>query len=167
MQAVIDSPAAQGRSAASYDSGTQEQVRKLTYRFMELWSSHAIEQHSQMLAEDADLVNVVGVRFHGRPAIHDLHVQLHRTLFAHSTSRIIDLQIKPFGDNFCIVQAQWEMRGAERLAGWNVPDVRTGWMTLAWIRQDGKWMVTTLHNTDTISVPDLPQPATNAQVGVP
>ena len=167
MQAVRDHPAAtRSSSDVSEASGIAEQVRRLTYRYMDLWSSHQIEEQSRMLTHDADLVNVIGERFHGREAIQALHEQLHRTIFAHSSSRIIDLQIKPITDNVCLVQAEWEMRGAHKLAGWNVPDVRTGWMTLAWIKQDGEWKVTTLHNTDTIPVPDLPHSAKDAGAGV-
>ena len=141
------------------DAREQEaHIRGLTNRYMELWTSHAIEEHSQLLTEDADLVNVIGTRLHGRPAIQEHHEQLHRTIFSDSRSRILDLHVKCLNDATALVHMHWEMRGAAKLPGWNVPDPRTGWMTLVWVCRGGEWRVTSLHNTDTIPLPAQPTP---------
>jgi uncharacterized protein (TIGR02246 family) len=137
--------------------GLQAEVRKRTEQYMALWSEHRIAEHSQLLTEDADLVNVVGVRFHGRPAIQALHEQLHRTIFAKSESRIVEMSVVALSPSIALVHAQWEMKGMAKMPGWNVPEPRTGWMTLVWVNQEGKWLVRAMHNTDAIEVPDLPK----------
>jgi uncharacterized protein (TIGR02246 family) len=135
----------------------QAEVRKRTEQYMALWSAHKIEEHSQLLTEDADLVTVVGVRFHGRPAIQALHEQLHRTIFAKSESRIVEMSVVALSPSIALVHAQWEMKGAAKLPGWNVPEPRTGVLTLVWVNQNGQWLVRAMHNTDTLDVPALPK----------
>lgn len=133
-------------------------IRQETQRFMGLWNSHAIAEHSQMLTVDADLVNVVGLRFHGRKAIQALHEQLHATIFAKSETRLVELTVAALGPTSALAHVHWEMSGAPKLPGWNVPEPRTGVLSLVWVDQGGEWKVRAMHNTDVIEVPALPKP---------
>ena len=111
-----------------------------------------------MLTEDADLVNVVGVRFQGRKAIQALHEQLHKTIFAKSETRIVDLGVVALNAFTGLAHVDWEMTGVAKLPGWNIREPRTGVLTLLWIKQDNVWKVRAMHNTDTLELPDLPKP---------
>lgn len=135
---------------------SEMEIRDLTEKYMALWSQHAIAEHTKLFTEDADLVNVVGMHLHGRQEIFDQHVQLHRTIFANSVSRIIDLSVHLLADEIALVHMNWEMKGAAQLPGWNVPEPRTGVMTLLWVNQGNGWRVRAVHNTDTLPVPALP-----------
>ncbi len=130
-------------------------IQRLMERYMELWNAHAIAEHSQLLTEDADLVNVVGMHVRGRQAIQEHHELLHKILFARSVSRILDMFVRVVDNVTVLVHMHWEMKGAAKLPGWNVPDPRTGVMTLLWVKQ-AEWRVRALHNTDTIPLPELP-----------
>ena len=133
-------------------------VRNATARFFGLWNAHAIAEHSQALTEDADLVNVVGVRFRGRSAIQALHEQLHTTIFAKSETRIVEMTVAALDSMTALAHVHWEMSGVAKLPGWNIPEPRTGVMTLVWVDQAGEWKVRAMHNTDVIEVPALPKP---------
>jgi uncharacterized protein (TIGR02246 family) len=124
--------------------------------YMALWNAHAIAEHSKLLTEDADLVNVVGMHVRGRPEIQKHHEQLHRTIFSKSVSRILELSVHSVDTATVLVHMHWEMKGAAKLPGWNVPEPRTGVMTLLWVKQAGEWQVRALHNTDAMPVPELP-----------
>jgi len=134
----------------------QQAIRNATERYMELWNAHAIGEHSQLLTEDADLVNVVGMHVRGRQDIQKHHEQLHRTIFSNSASRILDLSIAAVDDATVLAHMRWEMKGAAKLPGWSVPEPRTGVMSLLWVKRNGQWRVRSLHNTDAIPVPELP-----------
>lgn len=134
----------------------QEVIRDATEHYMALWNAHAIAEHSQLLTEDADLVNVVGMHVRGRQDIQKQHEQLHSTIFSKSVSRILDLSIAAVDNATVLVHMHWEMKGAAKLPGWNVPEPRIGVMSLLWIKRNGEWRVRSLHNTDAIPVPTLP-----------
>jgi len=131
-------------------------IRRAMDHYMRLWNEHAIAEHSRLLTHDADLVNVVGMHLHGRDQIEKHHEQLHRTIFSKSVSRILELFISAVDETTVLVHMHWEMRGAARLPGWNVPDPRTGVMSLLWVKRAGEWRVRALHNTDAIPVAELP-----------
>jgi uncharacterized protein (TIGR02246 family) len=134
----------------------QDAIRSMTEHYMALWNAHAIEEHSLLLTEDADLVNVVGMHVHGRQDIQKHHEQLHRTIFSKSVSRILNLSISSVDNSTVLVHMHWEMKGAAKLPGWNIPEPRTGVMSLLWVKRSGEWRVRSLHNTDAIPVPELP-----------
>lgn len=131
-------------------------IRRAMEQYMQLWNEHAIREHSELLTEDADLVNVVGMHVRGRDAIQKHHEQLHRSIFSKSVSRIVELFVSHVDDTTVLVHMHWEMKGAARLPGWNVPEPRTGVMSLLWVKRAGAWRVRALHNTDAIPVPELP-----------
>jgi uncharacterized protein (TIGR02246 family) len=143
-------------NAAVEHQTPEDSVRLLVENYMDLWNRHDIEEHSKLLTEDADLVNVVGMHLRGREEIQRQHEQLHRTIFSRMVSRILHLSVRFPTDTTALVHVNWEMRGAVRLPGWNAPEPRTGVMTMLLVNQDGKWMARALHNTDTIPVPSLP-----------
>lgn len=132
------------------------EIRDLTEKYMALWSQHAIAEHAKLFTEDADLVNVVGMHLRGRQAILEHHLELHRTIFSNSVSRIVELSAHLLGERTALVHMSWEMKGAAKMPGWNVPDPRTGIMTLLWVDQGDGWRVRAVHNTDTIPLPPLP-----------
>ncbi len=132
------------------------EIRSKVEQYMTLWTAHRIEEHSKLLTEDADLVNVIGQHLHGREAIQGHHEHLHSTIFAQSSSRIVNLIIQSVADGIALVHMHWEMKGAARLPGWNVPEPRTGVMSQLWVRQQGEWRVRALQNTDAIPMPPLP-----------
>ena len=138
------------------DREHQETIRSMTEHYMALWNAHDIAEHSKLLTEDADLVNVVGMHVRGRQDIQKHHEQLHRTIFSKSVSRIVELSIQSIDNSTVLVHMHWEMKGAAKLPGWNVPEPRTGVMTLLWVKRNGEWRVRSLHNTDAIPVPELP-----------
>ncbi len=135
----------------------QSTIRGRMEHYMALWNEHAIAEHSRLLTEDADLVNVVGMHVQGRQEIQKHHEQLHRTIFSKSVSRILELSIHAVDNATVLVHMRWEMKGAARLPGWDVPEPRTGVMTLVWVKQTSEWRVRALHNTDAIPVPELPK----------
>ena len=135
----------------------EETLRRRMEHYMALWNEHAIAEHSKLLTEDADLVNVVGMHVHGREKIQKHHEQLHRTIFSKSVARILELSVHAVDNATALVHMHWEMKGAAKLPGWNVPEPRTGVMTLVWVKQTSEWRVRALHNTDAIPLPELPK----------
>jgi len=141
---------------AATPAAAHKGVEEFLQKYIALWSRHAIAEHSQLLTEDADLVTVLGSRYHGRAAIQELHEHLHRTIFSQAVTRMTDSSVRFLSDDVALCHVHWEMAGAAKVPGWNIPEPRTGIMTLVCVERDGKWLVRAMHNTDTLPTPELP-----------
>jgi len=73
-----------------------------------------------------------------------------------SASRILDLSMQSIDNTTVLAHMHWEMKGAAKLPGWDVPEPRTGVMSLLWVQRNGEWRVRALHSTDSVAVPELP-----------
>ena len=120
------------------------------------WNRHDMAAFAALFAPNADFVNVLGMQWRGRPEIQATHVTLHRTIFRNSTNRVLSHTVRFPNPATALVHINWEMTGGEGVPGWDVGAVRTGIMTLVLVEEDGQWLITAAHNTDTVAIP-MPQ----------
>src|SRR5579871_3353175 len=135
----------------------ESELREIMEGYFDLWNRHAIAEHSELFAEDADFVNVIGQHWAGRREICERHEQLHRTIFAKSTTRVLSMSVTALSDDLALSHMRWEMHGAAKIPGWNPPDPRTGVFTFLWTKVGGEWKVRAAHNTEKVAFPPLPE----------
>ena len=116
------------------------------------WNNHDVAANSQFFTEDADFVNVIGERFQGRQAIEMQHAKIHQGFMRNSVIKILDRDVRLLSSDIAIAHVQWQMSGVEKVPGWNVPEVRKGVVTYILVLENGRWLVTGAHNTDTLNV---------------
>jgi uncharacterized protein (TIGR02246 family) len=120
---------------------------------IDTWNRHDMTAHVALFHPDADFVNVLGRRMHGRTEIDAIHQRLHRTIFRNSALRSEGHTVRFLTPAIAIVHLNWEMTGAEGLPGWQPAEVRHGLMTWVLVEEDGKWRIVAAHNTDTVPIP--------------
>jgi len=116
------------------------------------WNHHDVTANAALFTENADFVNVVGMRMQGRKEIEALHSKLHQTLMRNSVLCILDRSVRFLSSEVALAHVRWEMTGSESVAGWNISETRRGVFTFVLVREKGRWLVTGAHNTDTIPV---------------
>lgn len=116
------------------------------------WNHHDVKANAALFTEDADFVNVVGVRMRGRKEIEAQHEKLHRTLMRNSVVSIQQRSLRLLSSDVAVAHVQWEMKGGEKVAGWDVRETRHGIFTYILVRENGRWLITGAHNTDTVAV---------------
>ncbi|MEO5924767.1 MAG: SgcJ/EcaC family oxidoreductase [Bryobacteraceae bacterium] len=119
------------------------------------WNRHDMRAYAALFAEDADFVNVVGMHWRGRAEILATHVRLHETIFRDSAIRPLDYSVRLVGPDVAHCIVSWEMTGAHGLENWQVPQVRTGKMSLVLTPAENSpsgWMIAALHNTEAVNI---------------
>lgn len=124
-------------------------VSQLPHRFAWAWNQHDMDAAFADFDDDADFVNVHGVRLHGFEEIVAAHEALHRTIFAHSELTIDDVRLRLITIDSAYVHADWTMRGHATGPGaspdWE--DVRHGTLIFVVARQGSSWRVFAAQNT--------------------
>ncbi len=121
------------------------------------WNRHAMPAFAAQFTQDADFVNVLGVRQRGRPAIEAQHIAIHKTVFRNSQLRTLGQSVRFLTSQVAVAHVDWEMTGHEppALEGWKLPAVRKGVLTAILVCEGDAWRIAALHNTDTVPVPGL------------
>lgn len=123
----------------------------------ESWNRHDMPAYAAQFAQDADFVNVLGMRQRGRPAIEAQHIAIHKTVFRNSHLRTLGQSVRFLTPEVAVAHVDWEMTGHEtsHVKDWNLAAVRKGVLTAVLIAEGDAWRITALHNTDTVLVPGM------------
>ena len=123
----------------------------LAHAFAEAWNRHDAVALGALFAHDADFVNVLGMRWRGRPEITEMHARILGTIFAKSELAIGEVDVRPFGSNAAAVRADWKMTGHTPAPGtWEAE--RRGQLLMIAVRADDGWELADAQNTETASV---------------
>jgi uncharacterized protein (TIGR02246 family) len=142
----------QNPSAAQSVDATAS-VKAVVSALAESWNRHDMTAYAAAFSENADFVNVIGMHWRGRQEIGVKHAEVHRTIFRNSTLQIVEQSVRFLSPGIAVAHASWQMKGAEGLPGWNVPETRRGIMTCILVKEADRWLITAAHNTDIVPVP--------------
>lgn len=128
-------------------------IEAIARRHQQAWNTHDRAAFESLFTDDADFVNVLGQRAHGRGQIGADFGNIHRTFMRNTEITMEPPLVRAIGDRTAIAHIRWTMTGMERVPGWNVPEVRHGMLIYVAIERAGEWKITALQNTEEISVP--------------
>jgi len=127
-------------------------VEAVLAALVEAWNRHDMDALGNLFAEQADFVNVIGMRFKGRTAIATAHRELHKDRFAHTEIRQLHCDLAHLTREIALAHVRWEMTG-DPLAP--ADGVRRGVLTHVLLRKDGRWYFRATQNTDIVQIPEL------------
>ncbi len=133
----------------------EAEIRSVATGLQETWNRHDMKAFANLLTEDADVVNVVGWWWRGRPQIEKKLTDAHAFMFRESTLTNDEVHIRFLTSQMAVVHVRWSLVGQKNPDG-TPGKPRKGIMTLVMQEQAGKWLVAAFHNTD--SVPEVPFP---------
>ena len=109
---------------------------------------------ADIYADDADFVNVIGMRWKGASQIAQMHVLLHESRMRQTTLASEDLTIRVLAPSVAVVHDTWVLTGDPGAPGWKVGERRRGILVHV-LKLDGagKWHIAVSQNTD---IQDLP-----------
>ncbi|MFT3970399.1 MAG: SgcJ/EcaC family oxidoreductase [Micropruina sp.] len=120
----------------------------LVKAFVKAWDTKDAEAVGRLFVDDADFINVVGLRWTGRHSIVKGHRFGFRTAFPDAEVELIDVQQRFLGDDAAIVIARWQMTGQVDPEGAPV-DPRRGVISVTLVKlADGTWLGVSCQNTD-------------------
>ncbi len=117
-------------------------------KFIKAWDEGDAKAISELFAEDADFVNVVGLWWTSRRSIRRALKRGFAAWFAGSTFTVEKLSQRLLGSDAALVIARWRMEGQRDPEG-ELAGTRRGLATVAMQRlDDGTWLCVSCHFTD-------------------
>jgi len=121
-------------------------VAKTLDGFAHEWNRHDMDAMAELVTEDCDWVNVVGMHWKGKAAVLKAHKAFHAGMLRDVSLHEIDRQITEIAPGVALALA------TSRLDDYTTPDgrrivdprSRTTWVL---VKQEGRWLVRSAHNT--------------------
>lgn len=120
----------------------------LVHEFIRAWDAKDAEAIGRLFVEDADFVNVVGLRWTGRRSIVKAQRFGFRHAFKSATIKLLEVSQRFLGDDAAVVTAKWQISGQVDPDGEPV-DPRRGVISATLVKlADGTWLGVSCQNTD-------------------
>ncbi|HEY3339078.1 MAG TPA: SgcJ/EcaC family oxidoreductase [Propionicimonas sp.] len=124
-------------------------------KFTKAWNAGDAKAISELFAEDADFVNVVGLWWTSRRSIRRALKRGFAEWFAGSTFSVEKLSQRLLGSDAAVIIARWRIEGQRDPAGEVVAEARRGLATVAMQQlDDGTWLCVSCHFTDIAAAAD-------------
>jgi len=136
------------------DEGVESSVSRLAELFVTIWNAHDMGRLRDLYADDADFVNVIGMRWKGASEIADMHVLLHESRMRQTTLLSEGMTVRVLAPSVAVVHDTWVLTGDPGAPGWKIGEQRRGILVHV-LKLDGagKWHIAASQNTD---IQDLP-----------
>jgi uncharacterized protein (TIGR02246 family) len=146
-----DAAAATEGSATGQDrSAAAAQPEHIARLFVEAWNARDANAIAELFDEDADFVNVAGLWWHDRDAIRQAHAYGLERIFKHSTLTIVEIRVKPLGDDVAVVHARMSLAGQTPIGNVTHPGPRANVFSFVAHRVGTGWRCAAAHNTDVV-----------------
>ncbi|MGB7738331.1 MAG: SgcJ/EcaC family oxidoreductase [Steroidobacteraceae bacterium] len=138
------------------DEGVESSVSRLAEQFATIWNAHDMERLQDLYAEDADFVNVIGMRWTGASEIARMHVLLHESRMRQTTLVSEGMTVRVLAPSVAVVHDTWVLTGDPGAPGWKVGEQRRGILVHV-LKLDGagKWHIAVSQNTDIQDLPNI------------
>ena len=123
-------------------------------KFTKAWNAGDAKSISELFAEDADFVNVVGLWWTSRRSIRRALKRGFAEWFAGSSFTVEKLSQRLLGSDAAVIIARWRIEGQRDPEG-EVAEARRGLATVAMQQlDDGTWLCVSCHFTDIAAAAD-------------
>jgi uncharacterized protein (TIGR02246 family) len=134
----------------------EAEIRYLETQQAETWNRHDAKAYANLFTEDADVVNVLGWWWKGRPQIESKLSAAHAFVFRESALTIDKVDIRFLNPEFAVAHVLWSMTGAKSATGNSSHVPQKGIQTQLLQKHADKWLIATFQNTN--GVPEVPFP---------
>jgi uncharacterized protein (TIGR02246 family) len=143
-------------SLAADASPDDAAIRALEQQQADTWNRHDAHAYVQLFTDDADVVNVLGWWWRGRPTLEARLAQAFSFVFKDSRLTITEVTIRYLTPDIAVAHVRWTMTGAKSPDGSTANIPQQGIQTQVLRKQDGVWRIIVFQNTN--SVPERPFP---------
>ena len=113
------------------------------------WNRHDMDVFATLFTEDADFVNVRGVRWIGRHAIREAHAASHATIFKNSQLSLRESAVRFLRPDVAVARSVTEVTGQTNASGETLPP-RSAMLTLVMVNFESNWLIAVAQNTDIV-----------------
>lgn len=118
--------------------------------FAEAWNNRDAQKLASLFDEDAEFINVTGLWWHKRQDIEKAHAYGLKTIFDHSTLKVVRTKVKYLAAQIAVVQAKMRLSGQTPVGGVAQPGLRRNIFTFVVHKINNDWSCAAAQNTDII-----------------
>lgn len=131
----------------------EEAVKANMTAYADAWNIHDAKQLVALFVEHADFVTVMGMWLKGREEIESNHAWVFSSLMRESRLTITHMQVRFLKPDVVVAHSTWELVGHLSFDGEKLPR-RQGVFSWVMTRQNDKWQIVVVHNTNTVPMHD-------------
>ena len=128
----------------------REVLESIPKRFADAWNRHDVEAVFADYEDDAEFVNVLGMRWRGKERFVQEHANRFATIFANSLLIFREVSIRELTSHAAVVHGIWTMKGHQDPQGRWAP-VRSGVLVFVARKIAGDWKIAVSQNTDIVT----------------
>ena len=143
-------------STPAYAGRSQDEkaIRQVQVRQAEAWNQHDAKAYANLFTKDGDVVNVVGWWWKGRAEIERKLAAGFAFVFHDSKLTVTGVDVRFISSKVAVAHTRWTMTGARVPPG--MPEPRVGIQLQVLQKLDGRWLIASFQNTN--SIPERPFP---------
>ena len=141
----------------------QAEIRGVEARQAETWNRHDAKAYSNLFTEDADVVNVLGWWWKGRPQLESKLTAAYTFVFRDSALTIDKIEIKFLNSDIAVAHVLWSTTGAKSATGNASLIPQKGIQTQILRKHGGKWLIAVFQNTNGVTEVPFPTGPPTAQ----
>jgi uncharacterized protein (TIGR02246 family) len=139
-----------GTPAAAQSPSDEQAIQRLASQFERAWNTHDMTLLGDMVTDDVDFVNVVGMHWTGRRQVVDSHVAIHRDRFKNSVWANERVTVQFVRPDVALARVEWNTRGdltgpADAL---KPGPPRRGLFLWVVVKEAGSWRIRAVQNTE-------------------
>jgi len=138
---------------ADESTSPQRAAAVLADRWQRAWNGHDMHSAGELLASDADFVNVGGRWLRGRNEFVDYHVRLHEMQMRNSTWSNLSLTVRALSADVAVAHLEWRIEGDRDLDG-GKREPRQGVFTWVLAADGDVARIAAAHNTNVVLGPN-------------
>jgi uncharacterized protein (TIGR02246 family) len=119
----------------------------LVQGFINAWNTHDMKALAELFTEDADFVNVAGMRWKGREHIQTMHERSHAAKFKTTMLVETNTTVRMLHPDVAVMHFKWELSGELDPHG-KPAMIRHGVMQIVAIKQASGWRIVSAQNTN-------------------
>jgi uncharacterized protein (TIGR02246 family) len=119
-------------------------IRRIPEHFERAWNTHDMGAFADLLADDVEWINIVGMHWRGKSAVVKAHEVFHRSIFANTNVKVTDISVRKLAPGVAAIVANLEMGDFETPI-----DVRKGTkdrISFIAILRNKQWCIVHAHN---------------------
>lgn len=127
----------------------QAAIERVIQDYTESWNLHEGKGFGKDFTEDADFVNIFGMKFTGKAEIENRHVKILQTFYKGSNLQIVKTELREVQPDLIIANVYWRLKGYRNPGpdATSPGEIRDGIFTQVFVRTGKKWAITASQNT--------------------
>jgi uncharacterized protein (TIGR02246 family) len=130
------------QSIFALEKGDEDSIKGVIQGYTRAWNERACVGFADEFTQDADFVNIFGMKFSGKEEIEARHREILQTFLKDSKMEILKVDLREVQAGLVIANVYWRVNGFK-----GPGTIQDGIFTQVFVHPQDKWQITASQNT--------------------